>query len=56
MSTTLNYDIPFTLYRTPRQIKPMKSFEGSVKAIVSFPVKRTVRKETGRPLNASAET
>ena len=23
---------------------------------VSFPVKRTVRKETGRPLNASAET
>ena len=23
---------------------------------VSFPVKRTIRKETGRPLNASAET
>ena len=23
---------------------------------VSFPVKRTVRKETGRPLKASAET
>ena len=25
-------------------------------AATSFPVKRTVRKETGRPLNASAET
>ena len=24
--------------------------------LVSFPVKRTVRKETGRPLKASAET
>ena len=28
---------------------------GSIR-LVSFPVKRTVRKETGRPLKASAET
>ena len=28
----------------------------TVDPAVSFPVKRTVRKETGRPLNASAET
>ena len=39
-----------------RPVFPDRLVENGPRQGVSFPVKRTVRKETGRPLNASAET